>query len=192
MNGVEGRTWNLNLRLSFFLGRGVRKYKSPGHVTVPVPHIPFATRSGAMQSPDGRAFPLSIHTDRALRRFLCVLRRVPLPFRLRQMPGGRLPAASLSGRNFHGPYPLGSVRRPLPERGGPAGSGRQKNRTGPTVPARWFAMPCVGKAGLRSESQNVQKLREALGLPGASAGRPYGTEPLLRGDGRPALSVSLF
>lgn len=54
---VEGRTWNLNLRLSFFLGRGVRKYKSPGHVTVPVPHIPFATRSGAMQSPDGRAFP---------------------------------------------------------------------------------------------------------------------------------------
>ena len=44
---VEGRTWNLNLRLSFFLGRGVRKYKSPGHVTVPVPHIPFATRSGA-------------------------------------------------------------------------------------------------------------------------------------------------
>lgn len=54
---VEGRTWNLNLRLSFFLGRGVRKYKSPGHVTVPVPHIPFATRSGAMQSPDGRTFP---------------------------------------------------------------------------------------------------------------------------------------
>ena len=43
-------------------------------------------------------------------------------------------------------------------------------------------MPCVGKAGLRSESQNVQKLREALGLPGVSAGRPYGTEPLLRGD----------
>jgi len=36
---VEGRTWNLNLRLSFFLGRGVRKYKLPGHVTVPVPHI---------------------------------------------------------------------------------------------------------------------------------------------------------
>ena len=41
-------------------------------------------------------------------------------------------------------------------------------------------MPCVGKAGLRSESQNVQKLREALGLPGVNAGRPYGTEPLLR------------
>ena len=36
---VEGRTWNLTLRLSFFLGRGVRKYKLPGHVTVPVPHI---------------------------------------------------------------------------------------------------------------------------------------------------------
>lgn len=81
-------------------------------------------------------FPLSIHTDRALRRFLCVLRRGPLPFRLRRMSGGRLPAAflrrsgaSLSGRSFHGPYPLGPVRRPLPERGGPAGSGRQKNRT---------------------------------------------------------------
>lgn len=41
----------------FFYRCSVRKYKSPGHVTVPVPHIPFATRSGAMQSPDGRTFP---------------------------------------------------------------------------------------------------------------------------------------
>lgn len=195
---VEGRTWNLNLRLSFFLGRGVRNINHPAML-----RFPFRTyRSLLVPARCSRRtvghFPLSIHTDRALRRFLCVLRRAPLPFRLRQMPGGRLPGFLAPVGRFsvwpelHGPYPLGSVRRPLPERGGPAGSGRQKNRTGPTVPARWFAMPCVGKAGLRSESQNVQKLREAQGLPGASAGRPYGTEPLLRGDGRPALSVSLF
>lgn len=170
---VEGRTWNLNLRLSFFTGAAFGNINHPAML-----RFPFRTyRSLLVPARCSRRtvghFPLSIHTDRALRRFLCVLRRAPLPFRLRQMPGGRLPAAflrrsgaSLSGRNFHGPYPLGSVRRPLPERGGPAGSGRQKNRTGPTVPARWFAMPCVGKAGLRSESQNVQKLREALGLHG--------------------------
>ena len=153
---VEGRTWNLNLRLSFFTGAAFGNINHPAML-----RFPFRTyRSLLVPARCSRRtvghFPLSIHTDRALRRFLCVLRRAPLPFRLRQMPGGRLPAAflrrsgaSLSGRNFHGPYPLGSVRRPLPERGGPAGSGRQKNRTGPTVPARWFAMPCVGKAGLK-------------------------------------------
>ncbi len=199
VRAVEGRIWGIEPAPFFFTGAAFGNINHPAML-----RFPFRTyRSLLVPARCSRRtvghFPLSIHTDRALRRFLCVLRRAPLPFRLRQMSGGRLPAAflrrsgaSLSGRSFHGPYPLGPVRRPLPERGGPAGSGRQKNRTGPTVPARWFAMPCVGKAGLRSESQNVQKLREALGLPGVSAGRPYGTEPLLRGDGRPALSVSLF
>ena len=180
---VEGRTWNLNLRLSFFLGRGLRKYKSPGHVTVPVPHIPFATRSGAMQSPDGRAFP-----------FIDSYGPCAAALSLRPASGpSAVSLAANAGRTTAGRFSVWpELSWSVSAWVGPAGSGRQKNRTGPTVPARWFAMPCVGKAGLRSESQNVQKLREALGLPGASAGRPYGTEPLLRGDGRPALSVSLF
>ena len=174
----------------FFYRCSVRKYKSPGHVTVPVPHIPFATRSGAMQSPDGRTFPfIDSYGPRA----------AALSLRPASGPSAVSLAAN-AGRTTAGRFlaPVGCFSI-WPELSwsvsawvGPAGSGRQKNRTGPTVPARWFAMPCVGKAGLRSESQNVQKLREALGLPGASAGRPYGTEPLLRGDGRPALSVSLF
>lgn len=174
----------------FFYRCSVRKYKSPGHVTVPVPHIPFATRSGAMQSPDGRTFPfIDSYGPRA----------AALSLRPASGPSAVSLAAN-AGRTTAGRFlaPVGCFSI-WPELSwsvsawvGPAGSGRQKNRTGPTVPARWFAMPCVGKAGLRSESQNVQKPREALGLPGASAGRPYGTEPLLRGDGRPALSVSLF
>lgn len=184
----------------FFPRARCSEYKSPGHVTVPVPHIPFATRSGAMQSPDGSGISLY----RFIRTARCGAFSASCVGPSAVSLGGKCRAddcrpLSCAGRallclagTFMVRIRLGSVRRPLPERGGPAGSGRQKNRTGPTVPARWFAMPCVGKAGLRSESQNVQKLREALGLPGASAGRPYGTEPLLRGDGRPALSVSLF
>lgn len=93
---VEGRTWNLNLRLSFFLGRGVRNINHPAML-----RFPFRTyRSLLVPARCSRRtvghFPLSIHTDRALRRFLCVLRRAPLPFRLRQMPGGRLPGRFLA------------------------------------------------------------------------------------------------
>ena len=136
----------------FFYRCSVRKYKSPGHVTVPVPHIPFATRSGAMQSPDGRTFPFI------------------------DSYGPR--AAALSLRPASGPSAVSLA----------ANAGR-------TTAGRFLAP--VGCFSIWPElswsvSQNVQKLREALGLPGASAGRPYGTEPLLRGDGRPALSVSLF
>ena len=196
---VEGRTWNLNLHL-LFLGRGVRKYKSPGHVTVPVPHIPFrySFRRDAVAGRSGISLYRFIRTARcgafsascvgALCRFACgecraddcrppsCAGRALLCLAGAFMVRIRLGRSGVRCRSA-------AVRR--------VGDGR-KNRTGPTVPARWFAMPCVGKAGLRSESQNVQKLREALGLPGVSAGRPYGTEPLLRGDGRPALSVSLF
>ena len=162
---VEGRTWNLNLRLSFFTGAAFGNINHPAML-----RFPFRTyRSLLVPARCSRRtvghFPLSIHTDRALRRFLCVLRRAPLPFRLRQMPGRttagrfflRRSGASLSWPETSLRIRSGSVRRPLPERGGPAGSGRQKNRTGPTVPARWFAMPCVGKAGLRSESQSCGK-----------------------------------
>lgn len=72
---VEGRTWNLNLRLSFFLGRGVRNINHPAML-----RFPFRTyRSLLVPARCSRRtvghFPLSIHTDRALRRFLCVLRR---------------------------------------------------------------------------------------------------------------------
>ncbi len=174
----------MNLRLSFFTGAAFGNINHPAMLRFPFRTYRSLLVPARCSHRTVGHFPLSIHTDRALRRFLCVLRRAPLPFRLRQMPGGRLPVGCFS----IWPELSWSVSAWV----GPAGSGRQKNRTGPTVPARWFAMPCVGKAGLRSESQNVQKLREALGLPGASAGRPYGTEPLLRGDGRPALSVSLF
>ena len=175
---VEGRTWNLNLRLSFFTGAAFGNINHPAMLRFPFRTYRSLLVPARCSHRTVGHFPLSIHTDRALRRFLCVLRRAPLPFRFLAPVGcfSIWPELSWSVSAWVGP----------------AGSGRQKNRTGPTVPARWFAMPCVGKAGLRSESQNVQKLREALGLPGASAGRPYGTEPLLRGDARPALSVSLF
>lgn len=88
---VEGRTWNLNLRLSFFTGAAFGNINHPAML-----RFPFRTyRSLLVPARCSRRtvghFPLSIHTDRALRRFLCVLRRAPLPFRLRQMPGGRLP-----------------------------------------------------------------------------------------------------
>ena len=185
---VEGRTWNLNLRLSFFTGAAFGNINHPAMLRFPFRTYRSLLVPARCSHRTVGHFPLSIHTDRALRRFLCVLRPSAVSL------------AANAGRTTAGRFlaPVGCFSI-WPELSwsvsawvGPAGSGRQKNRTGPTVPARWFAMPCVGKAGLRSESQNVQKLREALGLPGASAGRPYGTEPLLRGDGRPALSVSLF
>lgn len=115
---VEGRTWNLNLRLSFFTGAAFGNINHPAMLRFPFRTYRSLLVPARCSHRTVGHFPLSIHTDRALRRFLCVLRRAPLPFRLRQMPGGRLPAAflrrsgaSLSGRNFHGPYPLGSVRR---------------------------------------------------------------------------------
>ena len=115
---VEGRTWNLNLRLSFFTGAAFGNINHPAMLRFPFRTYRSLLVPARCSHRTVGHFPLSIPTDRALRRFLCVLRRAPLPFRLRQMPGGRLPAAflrrsgaSLSGRNFHGPYPLGSVRR---------------------------------------------------------------------------------
>ena len=69
---VEGRTWNLNLRLSFFTGAAFGNINHPAML-----RFPFRTyRSLLVPARCSRRtvghFPLSIHTDRALRRFLCV------------------------------------------------------------------------------------------------------------------------
>lgn len=115
VRAVEGRIWGIEPAPFFFTGAAFGNINHPAML-----RFPFRTyRSLLVPARCSRRtvghFPLSIHTDRALRRFLCVLRRVPLPFRLRRMSGGRLPAAflrrsdaSLSGRSFHGPYPLGA------------------------------------------------------------------------------------
>lgn len=112
VRAVEGRIWGIEPAPFFFTGAAFGNINHPAML-----RFPFRTyRSLLVPARCSRRtvghFPLSIHTDRALRRFLCVLRRVPLPFRLRRMSGGRLPAAflrrsdaSLSGRSFHGPYP---------------------------------------------------------------------------------------
>ena len=95
VRAVEGRIWGIEPAPFFFTGAAFGNINHPAML-----RFPFRTyRSLLVPARCSRRtvghFPLSIHTDRALRRFLCVLRRAPLPFRLRRMPGGRLPAAFL-------------------------------------------------------------------------------------------------
>ena len=156
---VEGRTWNLNLRLSFFTGAAFGNINHPAML-----RFPFRTyRSLLVPARCSRRtvghFPLSIHTDRALRRFLCVLRRGPL---------------SVAGARRSGGF----------------GTAEKSDRTDRSRSLVRNAVCREGRSPVRKSE--CAKAPRGPRIAWISAGRPYGTEPLLRGDGRPALSVSLF
>lgn len=72
---VEGRTWNLNLRLSFFTGAAFGNINHPAMLRFPFRTYRSLLVPARCSHRTVGHFPLSIHTDRALRRFLCVLRR---------------------------------------------------------------------------------------------------------------------
>lgn len=184
----------------FFYRCSVRKYKSPGHVTVPVPHIPFATRSGAMQSP-GRS---GISLYRFIRTVRCGAFSASCVGSLCRFACGKCRAddcrpLSCAGRALLCLAGTFMVRIRLGRSGVRCRSAavrrvRDGRKIGPDRPFPLVGSQCrvSGRPVSGPKVRMCKKLREALGLPGASAGRPYGTEPLLRGDGRPALSVSLF